>query len=453
MRIEAAAFQDFPPFREGFITFPCRQAPDDSVAAGAAIPKGEVHLLTGQNGTGKTRLLSLLAAACGNPNELLDRVGPNSTNGGFVLLSAETEIVIWGPIRREGFHDARLAVFQDRGEGIAQWMKLFSLSNIPVGNLAAGSHFANRFEWPAAQQAIALAFRGTVRAGDAKIEAIKHVDFGDASEHLLFDKSNGEDTLICQSMSNLKLGAAMEQLRQGVNSCGRDGALIGKLEQTMSDVTGRKFAFDVWPTPDVHLKVFWGNDTMRIVELPDGLRSIIGWLVSCIAKLNAAFPEHPNPLEIPLILLIDEPESHLHPAWQRKVIPAAQNLFPASQIFVATHSPFVISSVNEGWIHVLQANSNGQVIAAEPRACSRGDSYLDVVEDILGVHEWYDPETEQLLVEFRAAREEVLAESRDLESVRSQAIAIARRSESLNNMMGREIRQLERMLAARVTQK
>ena len=38
------------------------------------IPVGEVQLLTGQNGTGKTRLLCLLVAACGNPGPLNARM-------------------------------------------------------------------------------------------------------------------------------------------------------------------------------------------------------------------------------------------------------------------------------------------------------------------------------------------------------------------------------------------
>ena len=56
MRIETVYFRDFPPFADAQLTFPKVETPG----------KGELHLLVGQNGTGKTRLLSLLAAALGN---------------------------------------------------------------------------------------------------------------------------------------------------------------------------------------------------------------------------------------------------------------------------------------------------------------------------------------------------------------------------------------------------
>ena len=43
--------------------------------------------------------------------------------------------------------------------------------------------------------------------------------------------------------------------------------------------------------------------------------------------------------EQPAILLIDEIENHLHPTWQRRVIPALLKHFPSLQIFATTHSP------------------------------------------------------------------------------------------------------------------
>lgn len=49
--------------------------------------------------------------------------------------------------------------------------------------------------------------------------------------------------------------------------------------------------------------------------------------------------------EIPGILLIDEVETHLHPAWQKRVLPTVRALFPNVQIIATTHSPFVLASM------------------------------------------------------------------------------------------------------------
>ena len=450
MRIQAVAFRGFPPFADVEIEFPAPEFVHAGVGSAETPNLGSVHLITGQNGTGKTRLLSLFAAACGNPKELLDRIGPDAKAYAFVRLFAGGEEAVWGPVNADGVRSGHLHLLKDRAKSTNHWVELVSSKKKQVD--ASMGDVPNALAWPAANDSMALAFRGTTRAGDAKIAAMSPLQIGKLQDHLTFERPQSEDTLICQSMANLKVGAAMEQLGPDAEIGARATHITRRLEAAIATVTGRRFAFGVSPSPEVHLKVFWGDVKMRIAELPDGLRSIIGWLVSCIAKLDAKFPEHPNPLDVPLLLLLDEPESHLHPAWQRQLVPAAQILFPNSQIFIATHSPFVISSVNYGWIHVLRANEKGHVTADKPIPCSPGDTYLDVVSDILGILEWYDPESENLLAEFRSIRKNVLDGADTLDNLRGKAEVIAARSESLSNMMARELRQLDRLMATGVAE-
>lgn len=45
------------------------------------------------------------------------------------------------------------------------------------------------------------------------------------------------------------------------------------------------------------------------------------------------------------LALIDEPEQHLHPSWQRAFLGALRRLSPSTQFIVATHSPEILSSV------------------------------------------------------------------------------------------------------------
>jgi hypothetical protein len=147
-------------------------------------------------------------------------------------------------------------------------------------------------------------------------------------------------------------------------------------------------------------------------------------------------------------LLLDEPDAYLHPAWQRKLIPAVQHLLPNAQIFVATHSPFVISSVNAGWIYVFEADSAGKVTIKPAIPCSQGDSYIDVVEDILGVKERFDPETEERLRQFRTKREALKRQPTDegMKELQTLAESIAKRGETLHFMMGREMAQINAQL-------
>lgn len=48
------------------------------------------------------------------------------------------------------------------------------------------------------------------------------------------------------------------------------------------------------------------------------------------------------------IVLIDELDLHLHPRWQRVIVPALLDAFPRLQFVATTHSPFIIQSLAEG---------------------------------------------------------------------------------------------------------
>ncbi len=53
-------------------------------------------------------------------------------------------------------------------------------------------------------------------------------------------------------------------------------------------------------------------------------------------------------------IIIDEPENHLHPSMQRKLMNSLLDAFPNAQFIVSTHSPFIVSSVKESYVYVLQ---------------------------------------------------------------------------------------------------
>ena len=48
------------------------------------------------------------------------------------------------------------------------------------------------------------------------------------------------------------------------------------------------------------------------------------------------------------IALIDEIDLHLHPHWQRIIVPSLLKAFPHLQFVATTHSPFIIQSLSEG---------------------------------------------------------------------------------------------------------
>lgn len=54
------------------------------------------------------------------------------------------------------------------------------------------------------------------------------------------------------------------------------------------------------------------------------------------------------------ILLLDEPEAHFHPRWQRTLRASLTRLLPEGQVIVATHSPFVIDGIPSHELFVIK---------------------------------------------------------------------------------------------------
>ncbi len=57
------------------------------------------------------------------------------------------------------------------------------------------------------------------------------------------------------------------------------------------------------------------------------------------------------------IVLVDEIETHLHLELQKKILPILTELFPDIQFVVTTHSPFILSSLDNAVIYDLENNT------------------------------------------------------------------------------------------------
>jgi predicted ATP-binding protein involved in virulence len=96
------------------------------------------------------------------------------------------------------------------------------------------------------------------------------------------------------------------------------------------------------------------GQSFNLDQLSDGEKNLIA-LVGDIARRLAIGNPHRNiPLEGEGIILIDEIDLHLHPRWQRLVIPKLLEVFPNCQFFISTHSPQVISHVKPESVFLLE---------------------------------------------------------------------------------------------------
>ncbi len=105
-----------------------------------------------------------------------------------------------------------------------------------------------------------------------------------------------------------------------------------------------------------HLFIKKNEKPFKFNNLSDGEKMVV-LLVSDIARKLTVNYTGNKPEEIlneSAIVLIDEIDLHLHPAWQRDIIPALTHVFPNVQFLVTTHSPQVLSNVKKESVHIIE---------------------------------------------------------------------------------------------------
>jgi len=120
------------------------------------------------------------------------------------------------------------------------------------------------------------------------------------------------------------------------------------------------------------------------------------------------------------VVTIDEPENHLHPSLQRELMPRLLAAFPNTQFIIATHSPFMVSSVKESGVYALKYRDfdldKYPVREHEPAGALRVESIRldsvkraatanEILREVLGVPatmpSWAHEEVRSILDEFQ----------------------------------------------------
>lgn len=187
--------------------------------------------------------------------------------------------------------------------------------------------------------------------------------------------------------------------------------------------------------------------------LPEGLKSIICWVADLALRLEAIpWHEERDIFSQPIVLFLDEVDIHLHPKWQRRILPAIQTLLPNAQVFVSTHSPFVVGSVEDAWVYRLPDPQ--QMICRDPHIpetiqptpSSAGKSYQLILDEVFGVPEQFDVETEKQLDEFYRLRQLVMENKTDDTELKALASTLTQKGEEVGAIVSMELRQLARLI-------
>jgi predicted ATP-binding protein involved in virulence len=176
---------------------------------------------------------------------------------------------------------------------------------------------------------------------------------------------------------------------------------------------------------DAHLKelaVAWGDGRKEPLErLSAGYQRVISIAADLAWRaclLNPVWGAE-APVKIEGVVLIDELDMHLHPAWQHRVIGDLRRAFPKLQFITTTHSPTLLTHTERGWLRVLSAEETQEV--REFSRGLRGRKVGDLLLHVMGAS-LRDRETRSALDDAAAAieRGELERASAKLSELRAQ---------------------------------
>ncbi len=156
---------------------------------------------------------------------------------------------------------------------------------------------------------------------------------------------------------------------------------------------GREFMFD-----------------MSGVEVPfrglsDGFRAYLGWIGDMLFHLCMGAPKGSKLTDNKGVVLIDEIDLHLHPEWQRLVLPKLSAVLPNIQFIVTTHSPLVVGSLEQQNIQRLEVTELGTVSRSYPERVHGKSAGQILLSPYFGLESTRAPDVASQLTELRRKRE------------------------------------------------
>lgn len=159
--------------------------------------------------------------------------------------------------------------------------------------------------------------------------------------------------------------------------------------------------------------LLFGSQTVPVALASAGVRRMLGlayFLVWAWYEHQTAAKLLGKEAENRMVILFDEPETHLHPRWQRTVLPSlleAMNVLRGSgaavpQMLIATHSPLVMASLEpifdesvDDLIHL--SLQDGGVCVDQGGWATQGDVTNWLVSETFGLEQARSVEAEQII--------------------------------------------------------
>lgn len=415
MKIRSLQLKNIGVFEDETIAFP------ENKGNGA-----EIHILTGQNGTGKTTILQALICS-------LYRWQPFQNFDNDLTSKSVLNFIKKFNSSNEYTSFSKTSITRNSGYYVHDEWKL-TFNGLTESRFVIPTSKFNKKE---IVKFMGFAYNTASRFIDHQenINIKEKENYDPLEKTLEFDKNIDKDEYSLNQWFAVTMAkrnnAFFESNHKEVEKYSKS---IDFLKKVVSDIVEIPIDFKFKNEKAKIVAIKQGQE-LDFDLLPDGLRSIISWLGDLIMRMDAIKWENDLAInEREFILFLDEIEVHLHPYWQRKILPVIQKTFQNAQIFITTHSPFIVNSVDGAWIYELDLDEKGNSKVTKIRESSTADSYQNVIRSIFDINGQYGKPVQDKLDDFYRDRTKIMnGESIDKEAFK----------ENINSLLSLKDRSIE----------
>ncbi len=304
-------------------------------------------VILGDNGTGKTSILRSIVSMLPSPQSFLGKRAHMDTNYDLSINNGWRNA--WDLKHKEGEKDSKISLLvveseKPFGDDVVMEMSLeHSESHVNRNSDSDSYALTTKYDTKKISPVYCFAY-GANRKMAAK--TLSDESFSNTSETLFSD-----DALLQNSSEYfLRLDYETAKSKKGNAEKNKVKELLLKvLPSGVKDI-------DVFKSGRLQREVRVKTDFgwVKLNELSLGYKTTIAWLIDFATKMIYYHDKSDNPFDQPSILILDEIDLHMHPAWQREIIENLTALFPKTQFVVTAHSPLIAQAALDSNLILLK---------------------------------------------------------------------------------------------------
>jgi len=302
----------------------------------------------GQNGTGKTAILEGIAK--------LLMVFENQIRGEASRDLKELTTLFDSLDIKKGTVKSSHTLFLSLGDNELKCEVFFGKKSRPIlgeTHFEGLNEFSQRFY---RQELTHLPLMVYYPASQAPVNTI---DFKNAPEDFETDIFTAYDGALDKTAFDLTSFFSWYKWQENIEKQIGDNPVINLVRDAIYNMLSdennsfNKLSINWLNNPTGEMMLYKGETPLNINQLSSGEKTLLALVADLVRRLAIANPHRKNPLLGNGVVLIDEVDLHLHPGWQRTVIPQLQKTFPNCQFITTTHSPLILSLVPRQQVVIL----------------------------------------------------------------------------------------------------